>query len=107
MVRNCGYEYAKFKRMTPCYRLIPNLTAYKHNLFKSSASFNMSPPPVASGQAPIHFDVHQVMNNAYEQASHSWEYGTAAEALRQLRNPELSIFSKDPFPACQISTPDI
>ncbi len=67
----------------------------------------MSSPPAASGQASIHFDIHQVMNNACEQASHSWEYGTAAEALLQLHNPELSIFSKDPFPGGKIPSPDI
>src|SRR6266536_5707563 len=31
-------------------------------------------------------------------ASHSWEYGTAAEALLELSNPELSVFGPNPFP---------
>jgi hypothetical protein len=31
-------------------------------------------------------------------ASHSWEFGTAAEALLELYNPELSVFGADPFP---------
>lgn len=31
-------------------------------------------------------------------STHSWEYGTAAEALLELYNPELSVFSPNAFP---------
>jgi hypothetical protein len=31
-------------------------------------------------------------------ASHSWEWGTAAEALLELYTPELSVFGSNPFP---------
>ncbi|PNP59720.1 hypothetical protein THARTR1_00599 [Trichoderma harzianum] len=41
------------------------------------------------------FQAAQVMVNI---ASHSWEWGTAAEALLELYNPELSVFSANPFP---------
>lgn len=67
----------------------------------------MSSPFDASGQAAIGFDAHRVMSRACEQASHSWEYGTAAEALLQLHNPELSIFGMNPFPNGKIPSPDI
>lgn len=35
-------------------------------------------------------------------ASHSWEWGTAAEALLELYNPELSVFGPNPFPGGKI-----
>jgi hypothetical protein len=45
----------------------------------------------------------QVMIN---KASHSWEWGTAAEALLELYNPELSVFGHDPFPGGKIRKAD-
>lgn len=35
-------------------------------------------------------------------ASKSWEWGTAAEALLELYNPELSVFGADPFPGGKV-----
>ncbi|KAJ4293232.1 hypothetical protein N0V90_008514 [Kalmusia sp. IMI 367209] len=40
----------------------------------------------------------KVAAKAKELALHSWEYGTTAEALLELENPALSVFSKHPFP---------
>ena len=47
------------------------------------------------------------MGKACEQALHSWEYGTAAEALLQLHNPELSVFSHEPFPGDNLPSPEV
>lgn len=44
------------------------------------------------------FNVTNVISQALHLAAHSWEYGTAAEALLELENPELSIFGANPFP---------
>lgn len=44
------------------------------------------------------FDIEQVVNLAQSKPSHSWEFGTAAEALLELYNPELSVFGATPFP---------
>lgn len=41
------------------------------------------------------FSAAQIM---IDRASHSWEWGTASEALLELYNPELSVFSSNPFP---------
>lgn len=46
----------------------------------------------------IGYNVEAVANQAQRLASHSWEYGTAAEALLELYNPNLSVFGKNPFP---------
>ena len=37
-------------------------------------------------------------------ATHDWEQGTAAEALLELHNPELSVFGQQPFPRSNIPT---
>ncbi|KXT02251.1 hypothetical protein AC578_5087 [Pseudocercospora eumusae] len=47
-----------------------------------------------------------VANQATKLSSHSWEYGTAAEALLELYNPELSVFSKQAFPDGRPPSPD-
>ncbi|KAL6881717.1 hypothetical protein HDV57DRAFT_497127 [Trichoderma longibrachiatum] len=39
-------------------------------------------------------------------ASHSWEWGTAAQALLELHNPELSVFGANPFPDGKIPAAD-
>ncbi|KAJ4358429.1 uncharacterized protein N0V89_003012 [Didymosphaeria variabile] len=39
----------------------------------------------------------KVATRAKELAAHSWEFGTAAEALLELENPELSVFHKHAF----------
>ncbi|KAF8211102.1 hypothetical protein K438DRAFT_1554100, partial [Mycena galopus ATCC 62051] len=44
------------------------------------------------------FDIAQVAALAESLPSHSWEFGTAAEALLELYNPELSVFGNSPFP---------
>ena len=37
------------------------------------------------------FDPRIVANQAIKLSNHSWEYGTAAEALLELYNPDLSV----------------
>ncbi|CUS07513.1 unnamed protein product [Tuber aestivum] len=44
------------------------------------------------------YDVQKVKSQMLRLATHSWEYGTAAQALLELDNPELSIFGASPFP---------
>lgn len=42
-------------------------------------------------------DVDNVLKEAIRITSRSWEYGTLAEAMLELQNPELAVFSSDPF----------
>ncbi|KAJ7638470.1 hypothetical protein FB45DRAFT_1054755 [Roridomyces roridus] len=44
------------------------------------------------------FDIAAVVKTAKILPSRSWEFGTAAEALLELYNPDLSVFSSHPFP---------
>ncbi|KIM42480.1 hypothetical protein M413DRAFT_18686 [Hebeloma cylindrosporum] len=52
------------------------------------------------------FDVGAVLALAKSLPSHSWEYGTAAEALLELFDPELSVYGSKPFPIPTISPQD-
>lgn len=49
------------------------------------------------------FNVANVMARALNVSAHSWEYGTTAQALLELRNPQISVFG-DPFPHDQLPT---
>lgn len=44
------------------------------------------------------FAIGNVVSLAISLPSHSWEFGTAAEALLELYNPPLSVFGSSPFP---------
>lgn len=44
------------------------------------------------------FNVRTAADVAVSHARHSWEWGTTAQALLELDNPELSVFGDDPFP---------
>lgn len=44
------------------------------------------------------FDIAKVSSLAEALPSHSWEYGTATEALLELYDPAYSVFGSNPFP---------
>ena len=44
------------------------------------------------------FNISSVFNATRNLPSHSWEYGTFAEALLEMFNPEVSVFGDSPFP---------
>ncbi len=57
-------------------------------------------PPLLSGSGfDFGFDVSKVMDINIATATRSWELGAAAQALLELHNPDLTIFTKTPFPA--------
>ena len=47
--------------------------------------------------------INAVLQQALRVATHSWEYGTVAEALLEWDNPDLSIWN-NPFPDGQVPT---
>jgi len=49
------------------------------------------------------FDIAHVATVAMQLPSHSWEFGTAAEALLELFDPHLSVFSPTAFPVLTVS----
>ncbi|EME82195.1 uncharacterized protein MYCFIDRAFT_211568 [Pseudocercospora fijiensis CIRAD86] len=54
----------------------------------------------------VGFNPRIVANQAMQLSNHSWEYGTAAEALLELYNPGLSVFSSHAFPDGRPPKPD-
>ena len=54
----------------------------------------------------IGYDVYKVADQASLLSTHSWEYGTAAEAFLELYNPEYSVFADSPFPGNTLPTPN-
>ncbi|KAK1221322.1 hypothetical protein PQX77_015869 [Marasmius sp. AFHP31] len=44
------------------------------------------------------FNIQKVAALAEQLPTHSWEYGSAAEALLELYNPDISVFGSRPFP---------
>ncbi|KAF8872499.1 hypothetical protein BD779DRAFT_1679667 [Infundibulicybe gibba] len=56
---------------------------------------------------PPGFDVAKVASLAESTPSHSWEYGTAAQALLELYNPHISVFGAKPFPLPSLDKKDI
>ena len=53
------------------------------------------------------FDIQKVLDKDLQVSNHSWEFGTASEAILELYNPELSVFGKDPFPRGKIPKVDV
>ncbi|KAG6836410.1 hypothetical protein H0H93_008211 [Arthromyces matolae] len=66
---------------------------------------NASPTARSSSHNPFPFDpgfpIQKVVAAALNISTHSWEFGTATEALFELYNPELSVFGSSPFDAAQ------
>ncbi|KPM41355.1 hypothetical protein AK830_g5170 [Neonectria ditissima] len=52
------------------------------------------------------FNAYTAAQVMVEKASHSWEWGTSAEALLELYSPELSVFGSNPFPGGKIPKAD-
>lgn len=48
------------------------------------------------------FRVNAVRHQAEQLSTHSWEYGTAAEAIMELLNPERAVFGPNPFPKGEV-----
>ncbi|KAG6896117.1 hypothetical protein C0993_008745 [Termitomyces sp. T159_Od127] len=59
----------------------------------TSQILSLEPFPFSPG-----FDIQTVASLAQSLPSHSWEYGTASEALLELYDPGLSVFGPTPFP---------
>ncbi|UZJ51095.1 hypothetical protein CBS101457_000415 [Exobasidium rhododendri] len=53
-------------------------------------------------ESDIGFDLAQAVEGAKRLSRHSWEYGATAQALLEVYNPELSVFSKHAFPSGSI-----
>ncbi|KAK5683350.1 hypothetical protein LTS10_004881 [Elasticomyces elasticus] len=66
--------------------------------FMGGAGFDMSTYETCTGTFNYTFRINAARQQAEELATHSWEYGTAAEAIAELVNPEKAVFAANPFP---------
>jgi rhamnogalacturonyl hydrolase YesR len=53
------------------------------------------------------FEIKQVVQQAQALPAYSWEFGTAAEALLELYNPDLSVFGDSPFPVPTVNASSV
>jgi hypothetical protein len=72
-----------------------------HSLFTLIFSSTVNAAEIDAG-----YDPYAAAQEMINKGLHSWEWGTAAEALLELYNPELSVFSSDPFPEGKIPNAD-
>ncbi|KAJ7081180.1 family 88 glycosyl hydrolase [Mycena belliarum] len=77
---------------------MPTLTSLLITLSAAALAASTSPTPFDPG-----FNISAVAVIAEALPRHSWEYGTAAEALLELYNPRLSVFGLAPFPVPTLS----
>ncbi|KAJ7124655.1 Six-hairpin glycosidase-like protein [Mycena crocata] len=70
----------------------PTLTSLLQ-LISTGIAASHSPTPFDPG-----FNISSVATLAWSLPTHSWEYGTAVQALLELENPLLSVFGPAPFP---------
>jgi hypothetical protein len=60
----------------------------------------------AAASVDAGFNVDQTAKVMTDKSSHSWEWGTAAQALLELYNNEVSVFGPNPFPNGKIPKAD-
>ncbi|UKZ69361.1 uncharacterized protein TrAtP1_010369 [Trichoderma atroviride] len=68
--------------------------------------FALPKAAIAVNDVDAGFDAYAASQVMVDKASHSWEWGTAAEALLELYNPELSVFGSNPFPDGKVPPAD-
>ena len=73
------------------------VSVYGAGLGSSAAAIPFSPG----------FDIHKISFLAESLPSHSWEYGTAAQALLELYNSSLTVFGSTPFPVQSASPGEV
>ena len=67
-------------------------------LLASYAAFHILFSQPSNVELEFGFDLDKVMDLNIVTASRSWEFGATAEALLELRNPELTVFTSESFP---------
>ena len=86
-------------RWTPAYvALFGVFIAVYYVNFIETPSLDMSSRESCIGTFNFTFRVNAVRHQAEQLSTHSWELGTAAEAVEELVNPEKTVFGVDPFP---------
>lgn len=72
-----------------------------------SLALGFFPATSLSDEVPAGFDAFKAGQVMVSKSGKSWEWGTAAEALLELYNPELTVYSINPFPGGKIPKADL
>jgi rhamnogalacturonyl hydrolase YesR len=70
--------------------------------FLVEPSFDTATPELCRSTFNYTFRVNAARTQVERISSHSWEYGTGAEAILELLEPERTVFAQEPFPADKI-----
>jgi len=87
-------------------RLAPMLSIFSLGMLPSMVMANKYPTSSPATPFSPGFDINAVISLAKALPSHSWEFGTAAEALLELYNAPISVYGDHPgpFPMPKLST---
>lgn len=81
--------------------LLASAAAY-FSTFIVEPSFDTATPELCRNTFNYTFRVNAARTQIERLSSHSWEYGTGAEAMLELLEPERTVFASEPFPADKI-----
>lgn len=70
--------------------------------FLVEPTFDTATPELCRSTFNYTFRVNAARSQIERLSSHSWEYGTGAEAILELLEPERTVFASEPFPADKI-----
>ncbi|KAK0832882.1 hypothetical protein LTR91_013966 [Friedmanniomyces endolithicus] len=73
-------------------------TLYYQHLTGPDPGLDLRTPESCIATFNFTFRINAARSQAESLATHSWEYGTAAEAITELVNPEKAVFAAEPFP---------
>ncbi|OAA74265.1 Six-hairpin glycosidase [Akanthomyces lecanii RCEF 1005] len=90
------------------YRLsrLYDMLNQRHTAAAIVAALCAASSPIVLADVNAGFNVRSAADVAVSHASHSWEWGTTAQALLELDNNDLSVFGDEPFPNGQIPHAD-
>ncbi|KAK0336532.1 hypothetical protein LTR91_015619 [Friedmanniomyces endolithicus] len=77
-------------------------TLYYQHLTSPDPGLDLRTPESCVATFNFTFRINAARSQAESLATHSWEYGTAAEAITELVNPGKSVFAVEPFPGGKV-----
>lgn len=97
------FSWTLSMQLAPVYIALFLLMAVTYwSRFLVEPSFNTETPELCRSTFNYGFRVNAARSQLERLADYSWEFGTGSEAMLELLDPELTVFSSEPFPADKI-----
>lgn len=97
------FSWTLSMQLAPVYIALFLLMAVTYwSRFLVEPSFNTETPELCRSTFNYGFRVNAARSQLERLADYSWEFGTGSEAMLELLDPELTVFSSQPFPADKI-----